>query len=59
MGEIERLTTALREVMQYNGLRNDLDAYLLDLCKWALKEGDSDEQPRPERYGLKAPKGQT
>jgi len=45
-----KLRCALQEMMQFNRIRNDLEAYLYALGEWAL--GDIKEKPNPEDYGL-------
>jgi len=47
-----RLSRAVIEHMRLNPLRNDLDAYLYHWCEYALEE--TDEEPKPEDYGLPA-----
>lgn len=41
-----KILGALRTYQQYNGLRNDLDAYLYAVGEWALEDLDE----RPDRY---------
>lgn len=47
---IARLEFALDEHEKYNPLRNDLDAYLLSIIKYA--RGEIKDKPIPEEYGL-------
>ncbi len=35
--EVERMNDALEEVIKFNRLRNDLDAYLLAVSEWGIK----------------------
>lgn len=46
----ERLRAALVEIKGFNRLRNDLDAYLFEVAKYAL--GETDEKPSKKDYGL-------
>lgn len=46
-----KLEAALIEVMRFNHIRNDREAYLYSLSEWAL--GIVDKKPSPEDYGLK------
>ena len=52
--ELQKMRFALEEIKKYNGLRNDLDAYLYELIEWAL--GEVDKKPKPESFGLEAEK---
>ena len=45
-----KATTALEEIQNYNGLRNDLDAYLYEIAEWGL--GLREYAPNPDDYGL-------
>lgn len=55
--KIERQQIALREVMRFNPLRNDRDAYLLAIAQWGLTgkwgaEDEFTEQPQRSEFGL-------
>lgn len=41
---------ALTILKRFNGLRNDLDAYLFEVIRWGL--GERKTKPKPEIYGL-------
>lgn len=43
---MDKALEALKEYQKYNGLRNDLDAYLYQYGQWAM--GEDDERPRLE-----------
>ena len=45
----ERVLEALSILELYNPLRNDLDAYLLEVIEWARGNRD---KPNPNYYGL-------
>ncbi len=45
-----RLRTALVEIDRYNGVNNDLDAYLAEVAKWGL--GEIEEKPDRQSYGV-------
>ena len=47
--DIRKVFIALEEYTKYNGLRNDLDAYLYYMYKWAI---DGKKRPDPKDYGL-------
>ena len=46
----EKVFIAIEEIIKYNHLRNDLDAYCYAMYEWAIK---GEPKPRPEDYGLK------
>jgi hypothetical protein len=46
----DRAIEALNIIERYNPLRNDLDAYLLEVCKYGL--GLREDLPEPKDYGL-------
>ena len=48
--KLERLEFALNKYQQYNRLRNDLDAYLDSLARWAM--GIDKNKPNPSDYGV-------
>lgn len=55
--EIYRLRSVLRELIEFNRLRNDRDAYLLALAEWGIKGkwgADEEFSERPQRadFGL-------
>lgn len=57
LAEYERLQGVLKEMMEFNPLRNDRDAYLLALSEWGIKEKwgvDEEFSERPGRadFGL-------
>jgi hypothetical protein len=41
---------ALRVLMSYNRMRNDLEAYLYAVAQYGL--GEIEKQPNPEDYGV-------
>ena len=49
MDEKEKLRWALEITKKYNSVKNDMDAYLYEVCEYAL--GFS-EKPDPEDFGL-------
>jgi hypothetical protein len=49
MTEKEKLIWALKTIKRYNGLRNDMDAYLYEVAEYAL---GFIEKPNPEDFGL-------
>lgn len=46
---------ALSEIQKYNGIHNDLEAYLFDLTEWGM--GERKDMPKPEDFGLKMEAG--
>jgi len=46
-----RAVKALREIKQFNRLKNDLDAYLLEVCIYGI--GDREDWPESKDYGIK------
>ena len=50
INELNRYTDAIEILMKHNPLKNDLDAYLYQICLWA--EGECRLKPKPEDYGL-------
>ena len=48
--EREKMREALKILEKFNPLRNDLDAYLLYVIEWALKNGP---KPNPKHFGIK------
>ena len=44
-----RMKEALEEIKESLPIKNDLDAYLYELTKWALREG---VRPNPEDFGV-------
>jgi len=44
------MKAVLEEIKDNNSLRNDEDAYLFYLVKWAL--GEIDDKPEPQEFGL-------
>ena len=44
------LRKAIKTLRAHNHLRNDTDAYLNEVCAYAL--GEVDTEPQPEDYGL-------
>jgi hypothetical protein len=44
------MRTALDVIRSFNHLRDDKDAFLLEIVKFAL--GETDELPRPSDYGM-------
>lgn len=47
---IERLEETVKTCLEFNRLKNDTDAYLHELCEWAL--GNVEERPDPKDYGV-------
>jgi hypothetical protein len=47
---LDRALQALRELMWWNGLSNDLDAYLSEVAEWGL--GEKETHPNPESFGV-------
>ena len=57
LAEHERLQNVLKELIKFNPLRNDRDAYLLALSEWGIKGkwgADEEFSERPQRidFGL-------
>lgn len=55
--EIERTQIALKEMIEFNLLRNDRDAYLLAMAQWGLKgrwgvDEEFTERPTRAEFGL-------
>jgi hypothetical protein len=55
--EVRRLQEALGEIIKFNPLRNDRDAYLLAVAEWGLKEKwgvdlEFTERPQLTDFGL-------
>lgn len=48
--ELERAIEALKILLEFNRIRNDLDAYLFDIIQWGL--GDIQDRPDKSDYGL-------
>jgi hypothetical protein len=53
--KLARLEEALREYQRFNHIRNDFDAYLWEMGRWAL--GEIDEKPSRKDYGLPEEEG--
>ena len=51
MTDQERAEAAFNILQKYNGLRNDLDAYLYDVAEWG--KGFLENAPDPESFGIK------
>ena len=49
---LERKDAAIKELLHYNRIANDLDAYLADVAGWGL--GDMSEKPKSSDYGLES-----
>lgn len=54
---IERQQIALTEIMYFNRLRNDKDAYLLAMAQWGLTgkwgvDNEFTKQPQRNEFGL-------
>lgn len=57
LAEYERLQSILKELIEFNPLRNDRDAYLLALSEWGIKgkwgaEEEFSERPQRADFGL-------
>lgn len=57
LAEYERLQSVLEELMEFNPLRNDRDAYLLALSEWGIKgkwgvDEEFSERPGRADFGL-------
>lgn len=57
LAEYERLQSVLKELLDWNPLRNDRDAYLLALTEWGIKgkwgaEEEFSERPERGDFGL-------
>lgn len=52
LSEVFKITTILEEIKSLNRCRNDTEAYLLELCEYAL--GNSDTKPNRSDYGFKS-----
>ena len=50
-----RYEEAIRIVMKYNRLHNDLDAYLYEICEWAI--GEVPLKPKAEDFGINSQNG--
>jgi len=50
MEYVRKLEDALKEVLKLNPLRNDLDAYLFELCEYAII--GTKNKPNRKDYGL-------
>jgi len=48
--EIERKDAAIKELLFYNRIANDLDEYLADVADWGL--GEICVKPKSSKYGL-------
>jgi hypothetical protein len=48
--DIRKVFIAIEEIIKYNRIRNDLDAYCYAMYEWAIED---EPRPRPEDYGLK------
>ena len=46
---IRKVYIALNETVEYNFLRNDIDAYLYQMYLWAI---EGEKRPDPKDYGL-------
>jgi len=47
--DIRKAYQALNIISMYNGMRNDLDAYLNDVYEWAVNHKN---KPNPKDFGL-------
>lgn len=47
---LNRALTALDELKRWNRIHNDLEAYLFEVARWG--QGETDEQPKPEDFGV-------
>jgi hypothetical protein len=47
---LEKAQAALREIMRFNHLNTDLDAYLFEMAEWGMEIVE--DRPRPESYGV-------
>lgn len=45
-----RAVRALREIKEFNRLRNDTDAYLLEVCRYGI--GDREDWPNSRDFGI-------
>lgn len=57
LAEYERLQSVMKELIAFNPLRNDRDAYLLALSKWGIKgkwgvDEEFSERPQRADFGL-------
>lgn len=57
LAEYERLQSVLKELLYWNPLRNDKDAYLLALTEWGIKgkwgvDEEFSERPDKAVFGL-------
>ena len=57
IAEVERLQAAIKEVMAFNRLRNDRDAYLLATAEWELTgrwgiDGEFTDRPQRGEFGI-------
>lgn len=47
---MDKRDEALKIIQAFNGMRNDLDAYLYDIAEWGL--GKRKDKPKKEDFGL-------